>query len=128
MVFAASQRAKRKPRPASLGCRGPIRMSGFNLSNLWALNAWSCTHGNDANLHQSQLPPGNNAVSSYGISTCLQVLMRLARLGGNKPEKIKGENDAGSYAEPCCADSVGCRRNGRHHGVRAEEIRSRRQR
>src|SRR5207244_13501958 len=46
-----------------------------------------CTHGNDANLHQSQLAPGNNAVSSYGISTCLQVLMRLARLGTNKTEK-----------------------------------------
>jgi hypothetical protein len=38
--FAASQRAKRKPMPASLGCRGPIRISGFNLSNLWALHAW----------------------------------------------------------------------------------------
>ena len=50
----------------------------------------SCTHGNDANLHQSQLAPGNNAVSSYGISTCLQALMRLARLGRNKTEKIKG--------------------------------------
>jgi hypothetical protein len=52
-----------------------------------ALNTWPCTHGNDANLHQSQLPSGNNAVSSYGISTSLQVLMRLARLGGNKTEK-----------------------------------------
>src|SRR5262245_55743706 len=43
--------------------------------------------GNDANLHQSQMRSGNNAVSSYGISTCLQVLMRLARLGSNKTEK-----------------------------------------
>src|SRR6266850_7110904 len=117
MVFAASQRAKRKPMPASLGCRGPIRMSVFNLSNLWALNAWSCTHGNDANLHQSQLPPGNNAVSSYGISTCLQALMRLARLARNKTEK-RGENDAGSYAEPCCPDGVRRGRNGRHHSPR----------
>src|SRR5437879_9921956 len=106
MVFAASQRAKRKPRPASLGCRGPIRMSGFNLSNLWALHAWSCTHGNDANLHQSQLLPGNNAVSSYGISTCLQALMRLARIVRNKTEKIKGENDAGSHDETCCTYGV----------------------
>jgi hypothetical protein len=28
MVFAASQRANRKPMPASLGCRGPIRLFG----------------------------------------------------------------------------------------------------
>jgi hypothetical protein len=84
MVFAANQRAKRKPMPASLGCRGPIRMFGFNLSNLWASHAWFCAHGDDANLHQSQLPPGNNAVSSYGINTCLQALMRLARLARNK--------------------------------------------
>jgi hypothetical protein len=38
-------------------------------------------------LHQSQLPPGNNAASSYGISTCLQALMRLAKLARNKTEK-----------------------------------------
>ena len=31
----ASQRAKRNPAPPSLGCRGPIRMFGFNLSDLW---------------------------------------------------------------------------------------------
>jgi hypothetical protein len=40
MVLAASQRAKRKPPAASLGCRGQIRVFGFNLSNLWALHAW----------------------------------------------------------------------------------------
>ena len=90
--------------------------------------------GNGANLHQSQLAPGNNAVSSCGISTCLPAPMRLrnfaqqactTRLGKTKQT---GENDAGSHAKPGGPDGACHRRHGRHHSPRAEEIRFRRQR
>src|SRR5436309_1894227 len=72
------------PRANSYVCFQPVQPLGLERM---ALNTWPCTHGNGANLHQSQLAPGNNAVSSYGISTCLQALMRLARLARNKTEK-----------------------------------------
>jgi hypothetical protein len=39
---------------------------------------------NDANLHQSQLAPGNNAVSWCGISACLPAANPLATLRHNK--------------------------------------------
>jgi hypothetical protein len=57
MVFAASQRAKRKPPAASLGCRGPIRVFGFNL---FQPLGHAITPSNGARAHQPQLASGNN--------------------------------------------------------------------
>jgi hypothetical protein len=57
MVFAASQRAKRKPPAASIGCRGPIRVSGFKPVQPLG-RAITPSHG--ARVHQPQLVFGNN--------------------------------------------------------------------
>src|SRR3974390_3309140 len=52
MVFAASQRARRKPAAPSLGCRGPIRICSKPKS--------------PCGEHQSQMTGRNNAVSRRG--------------------------------------------------------------
>jgi hypothetical protein len=61
MVFAASHRAARKPAAPSLGCRGPIRLFGFNPRASSTENSVTVTH-------QSQMAVANNAVSPGGIS------------------------------------------------------------
>jgi hypothetical protein len=57
MVFAASQRAKRNPAAASLGCRGPVRVFCFNPVQPLGL---AITPGDGARVHQPQLAFGNN--------------------------------------------------------------------
>jgi hypothetical protein len=79
MVFAASQRAKRFPFAASLGCRGPIRLFSANPEPS------RCSR---YRLHQSQLAAGNNAVSSGGITRRLPVQARLAKLAAKQNDKM----------------------------------------